>query len=121
MTERGKRIFSKISQDIDAIVLINGDEPNLDMAFSYAAGTEAGLFEGCVTIIEPDGKVRMLTSQLEETSARRSKAEITVFQGIDEKMDLMRDSLGHAKSIGINGHGLTYVNLMNIKMAAPQG
>ncbi len=120
MTERGKRIFSKIGEDVDAVVLINGDEPNLDMAFSYAAGTEAGLFEGCVTIIDPDGKVRMLTSQLEETSARRSKAEVTVFQGIEEKMDLMRDSLGHARRIGINGHGLTYLNLMSIKMAAPK-
>ena len=29
MTERGKRIFSKLREVIDAIVLINGDEPNL--------------------------------------------------------------------------------------------
>jgi len=91
MTERGKRIFSKLREEIDAIVLINADEPNLDMAFSYAAGTEAGLFEGCVTVIDPDGKVRMLSSILEETSARRSKAEVTVFQGAEDKIDLMKD------------------------------
>ena len=120
MTDRGKKIFSKLREEIDAIVLINGDEPNLDMAFSYAAGTEAGLFEGCVTVVEKDGKVRMLSSQLEETSARRSKAEVTVFNSINEKMDLMRDSLGHAKRIGINGNGLTYSNLMDIKRAAPK-
>ena len=120
MTERGKRIFSKIRDEIDAIVLINGDEPNVDMAFSYAAGTEAGLFEGCVTVVYPDGKVRMLSSQLEETSARRSKAEVVIFQGIEEKMGLMNDSFGHAKRIGINGHGLTYANLMDIKKAAPK-
>ena len=118
MTERGKRIFSKLRDEIDAIVLINGDEPNVDMAFSYAAGTEAGLFEGCVTVVYPDGKVRMLSSQLEETSARRSKAEVTVFQGAD-KISLMNDAFGHAGRIGINGHGLTYANLMDIKKAAP--
>ena len=88
------------------------------MAFSYAAGTEAGLFEGCVTVVYPDGKVRMLSSQLEETSARRSKAEVTVFQGAD-KISLMNDAFGHAGRIGINGHGLTYANLMDIKKAAP--
>ena len=120
MTERGKRIFSKLEENIDAIVLINGDEPNLDMAFSYAAGTEAGLFEGCVAVIDPDGKVRMLSSLLEETSARRSKAEVTVFQGLEDKTNLMKDFFGHAERIGINGHGLTYANLMDIKRSAPK-
>ncbi|MGD0817028.1 MAG: aminopeptidase P family protein [Methanomassiliicoccales archaeon] len=120
MTDRGKKIFSKLREDIDAIVLINGDEPNLDMAFSYAAGTEAGLFEGCVTVIDPDGNVRMLSSLLEETSARRSKAKVSVFQGIEDKMDLMKDSIGHARRIGINGRGLTYANLIDIKRAAPK-
>jgi Xaa-Pro dipeptidase len=120
MTDRGKRIFSKLREDVDAIVLINSDEPNLDMAFSYAASTEAGLFEGCVTIIEPDGKVRMLSSTLEETSARRSKAEVTVFQSVDDKMEMMKDSFGHASRIGINGRGLTYANLVDIKKAAPK-
>ncbi len=120
MTERGKRIFSKLAEEIDAIVLINGDEPNLDMAFSYAACTEAGLFEGCVAVIEPDGNVRMFSSALEETSARRSKAEIEVFQGMEDKMQLMRESFGHASRIGINGRGLTYANLMDIKKAAPK-
>ncbi len=119
MTERGKRIFSKLREVIDAIVLINGDEPNLDMAFSYAAGTEAGLFEGCVTVIDPDGNVRMLSSQLEETSARRSKANVTVFTGTEDRMNQMKDSFGHAHRIGINGYGLTYTNLMDIKRAAP--
>jgi Xaa-Pro dipeptidase len=120
MTERGKRIFSKLKEEIDAVVLMNGDEPNLDMAFSYAAGTEAGLFEGCVTVIDPDGKVRMLSSELEETSARRSKAEVTVFQGGEDKLSQMRDSFGGASRIGINGRGLTYSNLMEIKKAAPK-
>ena len=120
MTERGKRIFSKLREEIDAIVLINADEPNLDMAFSYAAGTEAGLFEGCVTVIDPDGKVRMLSSILEETSARRSKAEVTVFQGAGGKIDLMKEWFGRAKRIGINGQGLTYSNLLEIKKAAPK-
>lgn len=120
MTDRGKRIFSKLGEEIDAIVLINSDEPNLDMAFSYAAGTEAGLFEGCVTIIYPEGKVRMLSSTLEETSARRSKAEIAVFQSVEEKLDMMKDSFGHAARIGINGRGLTYSNLLDIKKAAPK-
>ncbi|HEY3419697.1 MAG TPA: aminopeptidase P family protein [Methanomassiliicoccales archaeon] len=120
MTERGKRIFSKLKEEIDAIVLINGDEPNLDMAFSYAAGTEAGLFEGCVTVVDPDGKVRMISSQLEETSARRSKAEVSVFQGAEDRSNRMKDSFGHAKKIGINGNGLTYANYMDIKNAAPK-
>jgi Xaa-Pro dipeptidase len=120
MTERGKRIFSKLKEEIDAVVLMNGDEPNLDMAFSYAAGTESGLFEGCVTVIDPDGIVRMLSSELEETSARRSKAEVTVFHGGEDKLSQMRDSFGGANRIGINGRGLTYSNLMEIKKAAPK-
>jgi Xaa-Pro dipeptidase len=120
MTDRGKRIFSKLKEDIDAIVLINGDEPNLDMAFTYAAGTEAGLFEGCVTVVDPNGNVRMISSQLEETSARRSKAEVSVFYSAEERSRLMTESFGDAKKIGINGLGLSYAYLMDIKRIAPK-
>ena len=56
---------------------------------------------------------------MEETSARRSKAEVTVFQTYEDKQKMMRDAFGHAVRIGINGHGLTYANLMDIKKAAP--
>ena len=76
MKERVKWIFSNCPSDLDAIVIMNGEEPLLDVAFPYVTGTRAGLFEGCLGVITPDGRSTIITSALEETSARGGKAEV---------------------------------------------
>jgi len=42
MKERVLRIFQNVSERVDAIVLANDTEPNLDMSFYYATGWNPG-------------------------------------------------------------------------------
>ena len=104
-----KRIFSTLKQDVDAIVLINGVEPNLDMSFFYATGIPTGLFESCVAIVKPSG-VEVLSSELEELSARSAGARTTVFKSRQDRIDLVRKRLKGMKRIGVNSEEVTHAN-----------
>ena len=76
---RVQRIFSRIDEPVDAILLMSSEEPLIDVSFFYATGIKGGLFEECPAILWPDGRLQLITSRLEETSARTSSAEISVF------------------------------------------
>jgi Xaa-Pro dipeptidase len=105
------RIFQE-AMDVDAVVLMNDVDPNLDMSFFYAGGMDSGLFEGCVEILWPDGRLDLFSSILEETSARTSKADVQVFARQAEK------AFKGLKRIGINGVGLTVRSLTELKRCA---
>lgn len=117
MATKEKWIFSQLDKEVDAIVLMNAVEPNVDGAFFYATGIPNGLFEYCAAIIEPR-KLEVLTSSLEETSAIEGGVKATVF--IDDKhMDeLMMKRLKGCERVGINASNLTVANLRTIKRAA---
>ncbi len=108
MKARAQRIFSHINDAVDAVVLMNDIEPALDLSFFYATGIDLGLFEGCLAILWPQGDIQILSSKLEETSARHSQAEIKVFDKTAERNELIKTMLGGARKIGVNGAGLTY-------------
>lgn len=109
MATKHKRIFSELRRDIDAVVFINGVEPNLDMSFFYATGISNGLFEGCVAIVRPSG-VEVLSSQLEELSARSAGARTAVFSSRKERADLLLKKLKGMNRIGINSEEMTHSN-----------
>ena len=69
---RVKKIFSFAQSSkvkLDAILIKNGIEGQLDSTFFYLTGIRSGLFEGCSIIAYPTGRVCLLTSKLEEQSA----------------------------------------------------
>ena len=117
MAGREKRIFSTLKTDVDAIVLTNASEPNLDLSFFYATGIVNGLFEDCVAIVTRRG-VEVLSSELEELSARMAGAKTTVFQTRKQRDELLTRRLkGHGR-IGINSKELTHANYLFIKKCA---
>jgi len=59
--KRIPRIYSGLTGQIDAILLMNGEEPHKDLSFFYATGYDSGLFEGCIAILWPDGGVEVLS------------------------------------------------------------
>ncbi len=120
MKERVEWIFSNCAQDLDAIVIMNGEEPLLDVAFPYITGTKAGLFEGCLGIITPDGRSFIVTSALEETSARAGKAEVHTFGSAKERDDIVTDLMRPFHKIGVNGLGIVHANYEHVKRWAPQ-
>ncbi len=116
---RVQRIFSRIEEPVDAILLMSSEEPLLDVSFFYATGIKGGLFEECPAILWPDGKLQVITSRLEETSARTSSAEISVFANMAERNALLAEVLQGVGRLGINAAGITHANAMQVKKAVP--
>lgn len=108
MSDRTLRIFSQLDEHVDAILLVNGEDPMSDASFFYATGVTSGLFENCPAILYPDGRVRMITSTLEETSARGTSAEVLPYSNLEERRELLKESLRGVRTLGINGPGITY-------------
>ena len=90
-----------------------------DASFFYATGAVSGLFEHCPAILFPDGNVRIITSALEETSARTTSAEVVPYSNPHERRELLRSSLKGAKRVGINGPGITYHWCKEVQAALP--
>ncbi len=114
MATREKRLFSELSDDIDAIVLVNGTEPNLDHSFFYATNIANGLFEDCIAIVKPRG-VEVLSSELEELSATQTGAKTSVYKDREQRIALTTKRLMGLKRIGINSNELTHSNYSFIK------
>jgi Xaa-Pro dipeptidase len=118
LKQRIKRLFSKLPQ-IDCAVFLNSVEPHLDMAFFYVTGVANGLFEGGGAVVTPDGGLDVVTSKLEEESARMSKAPLHVFRTPAEAEAHFSTLLCGKKKIGINAEELTHAGYQRIKRCAP--
>ncbi|HPT74636.1 MAG TPA: aminopeptidase P family N-terminal domain-containing protein, partial [Methanomassiliicoccaceae archaeon] len=116
---RVQRIFSRIDEPVDAILLMSSEEPLIDVSFFYATGIKGGLFEECPAILWPDGRLQLITSRLEETSARTSSAEISVFANKAERDALLAEALRGVGRLGINAAGITHANAMLVRRMAP--
>ncbi len=114
MKERVGKIFSKMEEECDAIVLMNGQEPMLDASFYYACGLDSGLFEECTAILLPDNGATLITSQLEESAAKNSSAEIITYSTQKERDDAIKDVLKNSSKIGVNSRGITYSSIQHL-------
>lgn len=110
----------KNCDELDAIVLLNGSEPHVDMGFFYVTGLTEGLFEGGMVIIQKDGSLEVLTSLLEAESARKGNFDITIFKTKSERKELFKDKLSNFKKIGINNQDITYKNYLELKELLPE-
>jgi Xaa-Pro dipeptidase len=118
MATREKRIFAELKgEDIDAIVLTNASEPNIDLSFFYATGIVNGIFEGCFAIIRPRG-VEVISSDLEALSAKQAGVRTTVFKRGKEREGLLRKKLRGCSRIGINANEVTHANYKFVKKCA---
>ena len=115
MKQRVHRIFEQVPEGIDNILLTNGEDPNLDPSFFYAIGAHSGLFEGCVVLMHRDGAVDLLSSALEETSARTTSANVLVSQTTAERDSQVIKILGKVEKLGVNAPGISYEAAMRTK------
>jgi len=103
MRHRIKKVFGNVKGRLDAIVLMNSTHPHVDMNFFYVTGLTSGLFEGSIAILRPDMSLHVITSQLEEQSARRGREmEISVFKDKRERKELLREDLGRTRTMGVD-------------------
>lgn len=119
MKTRVRRIFDELEEPLDAVVLINGTEPQIDKTFFYATGIHGGIFEGCAAVLLPDGTSSVLSSPLEADIARTQDVPVEVFTGKEEKAEALSRLLKGARSVGINGNEVTYAGYRQIVEANP--
>ncbi len=118
MATREKNIFAELKGErIDAVVLTNASEPNIDLSFFYATGIVNGIFEGCFAIIRPRG-VEVISSNLEALSAEQAGVKTTVFKRGKEREGLLKRKLRGCSKIGINANEVTHANYKFIKKCA---
>lgn len=100
-----KRIFDYARQT-DAILIVQGEENSVDKTFFYLTGVEGGLFEGSALVVKPD-ELKIITSALEEETARQTGLEVVVANGKGEFENAVKDGLKDMNVVGLNYSSLT--------------
>lgn len=118
--ERAKRIFSALKEKPEAIVFLNSVEPHMDLSFFYATGLSTGLFEDCAFVLSPNEFGELVTSALEEETAKWSGLPIHTFTTIDQRDEHLRRLLKGKKKIGVNKFELTARAFEDLKTLAPK-
>jgi len=94
--------MNELFNDLDGILIYNEGEPIVDLNFFYFTRLlDSGLFEGSYLFMTEEKKI-IITSQLEETSARKSGMDVKIFTKSEEKENILREIVGNRKRIGIS-------------------
>ena len=120
MRARVRRIFRAANDGVDLIAILNSTEPHLDLTFFYATGLTDGLFEGCSAFLTPDGGCEVVTSALEEESAKKSGLPLRVYRKKAERVAAMRKQLAGHRRIGINASEITHAAFGELRKLAPK-
>ncbi|MGC2288339.1 MAG: Xaa-Pro peptidase family protein [Thermoplasmata archaeon] len=124
MKARIRRIFEKLSPAADALVLLNSGSPHVDSSFFYVFDVPSGLFEGCAAVARPDGSLTVLTSPLEEESARQAagrdrEVAVELIRGREEREKRLSQLLEPKSRIALNNHELTHEDFLSVESAFP--
>ena len=120
MTSRIRRIFSGIEDGVDLVVFSNSTEPHIDISFLYATGLTDGLFEGCAGFCYPDGRAEILTSALEEETAKKSGLPLHVFRSREEREEAFKAKLRGHRKVGLNFAEITHKAAEELRKFAPK-
>ena len=116
-----KRIFRNAEKEVDIIILKNATDPHIDQSFFYVTGLTSGLFEGASALLYPDGKLEVITSPLEEESARKGDFRVTVYRSREKAAKLLENRLRGMKRIGVNNDELTCRDYFQLKKTVKNG
>ncbi len=115
LEQRLKKIF-EYAKDVDALLIVEGDENSVDKTFFYITDPDGGIFESSALIVKPDN-VKILTSQLEEEIARNTGMDVIVTKGLADLHKQIVENLKGLNSVGLNYSSLTlsqYRDLLRI-------
>lgn len=104
---RVERIFTRVPDDVDRILIRNATEPHLDLSFFYVTDLTTGLFEDSSAILHRDGSIQVIVPRLEETIAREAGLEVTVYEKREDHDDLLAKALGDAERVGFHAAEMT--------------
>ncbi len=107
--------LDKIFENVDAVLIYNQGEPVVDLNFFYFTRLlDSGLFEGSYLFIDRNTK-SIITSELEETSAKKSGWDVKIFKKGTERDEILKNLLSNKKKIGISFSTFTVKEFNNIK------
>lgn len=117
MRDRVRRIFAKVPEGVDVILLQNSVSPHVDMSFFHATDlVEGGGFERSVAVLHRDGGIDLAVPALEETSARRAPdAEITTYSKPEERKAFVQKACHGRAKVGLNHAELITADYLAIK------
>lgn len=117
MATKEKKLFAELRDRVDAVAFTNGTEPNIDLSFFWVTGIPNGIFEGGVAIATPRN-VEVVSSELEESSAREGGVKTAVYRTPKEREELVKKRFNRFDKIGVNSEELTYANFKFFRKCA---
>ncbi len=99
--------------DVDAILIYNGSNEDLNFYY-FTRLLYGGIFEGSFAVVTEDG-VKVITSILEEESAKKGNNEVLIYKTASEGEELLRNSLKDSNRIGLNYRNLSLKDFEKIK------
>ena len=110
---RAKRLSSKAT-DMDAVVIMNGQDPFMDSVFWYLTEQTSGTFEGGIAVVR-DGKLDVIVSPLEAEGARKGKGTIHEYEGREDRKNILKELLNGCKDVGFNLDSATYAGVEYVR------
>lgn len=100
-----KHVFD-YARETDTILIFNGSENSVDKTFFYLTEASSGIFEGSFLIVKPDA-LKIVTSELEEESARSTGHEVIVANSRSQIEEAIKNELKDTDVVGLNYSSLT--------------
>jgi Xaa-Pro dipeptidase len=109
MQSRSERIFSALTDPVDAILIMNGGANFADSTFKYVSGVTRGGYEGCSAVLRPGTRPMLVVSMLEEESAATAPdCDVTAFKTLAIQQEILKTILGTPKRIGVNSTAIVH-------------
>ncbi|MGC8645029.1 MAG: M24 family metallopeptidase [Thermoplasmata archaeon] len=108
-----------LNQNVEGILIYNRDQSCTDPSFFYFTQlTNGGLFEGSYVFLTRR-ELTVITSQLEEETARGEAIDVQVFSSLKERDEILKRITGGVNFIGINYSGLSHRDFVQLKEKLP--
>ncbi|MCL5874778.1 MAG: Xaa-Pro peptidase family protein [Candidatus Thermoplasmatota archaeon] len=107
-----------LNQNVEGILIYNGGESSNDPSFFYFTQLTRGLFEGSYAFVTRKN-LKVITSQLEEETARSEDLDVEVFSSGKERDQLLKEFTKGITFLGINFSGLSHTDYLSLKDKLP--
>lgn len=107
-----------LNQNVEGILIYNGTESSNDPSFFYFTQLTRGLFEGSYVYLTRKN-LKVITSQLEEETARSEDLDVEVFSSGKQRDDILKEVTKGITFVGINYSGLSHADFLSLKDKLP--
>jgi len=124
MRDRVRRIFDRLTPRADFLILANAEGPHIDTSFFYVFDVPSGSFEGSAIVARPDGSLTLLTSPLEEETARQAaeqdtSVEVQVCPRMEDQVRALQRLVEPKALVALNYRELTHEEFHELDEAFP--